>query len=1403
MLLITSRPKAAASGICVSKQRWETRLYQTEISISLFKYSIMPSISAITLCLSLSLWFPFSVGEAFAQPSHQQKTKRSIAQSFTIPRVETGAEAFLKRHPQYDGRGIVIAIFDSGVDPGAASLQTTSDGKPKIIDLLDGTGSGDVNTTVIQSAEKNQLKGLTGRVLTINPQWSKNSNSFHLGMKWGYDLFSSAVTKRLQQERKKKWEDQYHQYLREARQNLRRWNTQHPKALPLEKRAAEELETRIDQLKKAWKEFEDPGPVYDCVTFHDGSRWRAVIDTDEDGDLTDEKVLTNFRQERQYATFGNEMLVNFSVNIYDEGKLLSIVTNSSSHGTHVAGIVAAHNSRLPERNGIAPGAQIVSVKIGDTRLDSMETGAGLLRGFEAVKANKCHLINMSYGEPSFSPNQGRLIQLFDQLIQEENVVFVASAGNAGPALFTVGSPGGTTSSILGIGAYLSPSMMSTQYALPVGALPVANLQSEPILQAKQQAHSAMSLFSHSVPSNGIPYTWTSRGPTTDGDLGVDLFAPGGAIAPVPLATLAGYRQAHGTSMASPNACGNIALLLSAMKAEGKLYSPSSLKSVLTHTAKKLSQVDPFAQGPGLIQIDKAWKWYQQNEVKSASLVRLNVSLPKQNHARGVVLFDTAEESSFPQRVQVRVRPGFAENWTPEQRANWELNLTLKSSEKWIQVANTLFLTGRGAEFPIDLVSPWKSGTAREYRSPGSPVKTGFITAFRSQATDATPIFRVPVTIIQSENPKKTETSSRNVTLHPGAVSRFFWNPPPHASWLQVDITRAVQTPHRNEQSENISEHGLKTPLKYVTHKVQLEEGKSFRENQHREYLSLLPGEQISKRYRINSTESVQFCVGQLWNQLGSSNLTITCRFGGFQGESKSLHLNSHRRSTSFLLTPHKTTTLSPSASFTKYRRSYDPEKSTIQEVSSERGRSLMGKPVMELKNEYSFELLQSCKVLIRFPQNEQLLYDSTWGTELWFLYDHNGKLVHTDDVYPTSISLKKGRYRLQYTMRHTELASLKKLSKQSMLIDIPMDNSLVVPIYETRRALLDSATVLQAKSCSSGKPVTLWLETPELKLTSNGYRNGDLLLGSLELLDKAAEGRSSSSHSGTSMSSSSIPLYLQVNRNSSPTTSEEAKQKPADKGSIHQFLDVLLKDDSVSVPKTPEEWKSNLRVHRLKQLIELSEESQDELFEEQFKLLHQEYREAKQNPLPLLLVKLHRLDSVKRRKDHLLLVIRACNDVLRRINVKSIRQQLGTRPNLEDVESRQNFNKAQHLKSILIDTLYRKGRAIGYQELPDVLAKHPVKNPEAVQQDFESNFNELRNWVDPSSKEYFLLYVRRERRLKRPGSALMILNKHFDSRSYWHVKKKGDLFEELGWNVFAKEQRKWLLRSFPLQNKTE
>jgi len=190
--------------------------------------------------------------------------------------------------------------YTQGVDPGSAGLQVTSDGKPKILDVVDCTGSGDVDTSDVKELKDGiTMTGLTGRTLTLG-KWATGLKEVHLGIKMAYELFPNGLTKRVKAERKTSFMENQSAAMAHAQSKMAEWDAVNKTPSEEKKREKKDLEAVLDTLKEAAEQYADAGPVFDCVVFHDGSTWRAVIDSDGTGDLTASTPLCNYRDERQY-----------------------------------------------------------------------------------------------------------------------------------------------------------------------------------------------------------------------------------------------------------------------------------------------------------------------------------------------------------------------------------------------------------------------------------------------------------------------------------------------------------------------------------------------------------------------------------------------------------------------------------------------------------------------------------------------------------------------------------------------------------------------------------------------------------------------------------------------------------------------------------------------------------------------------------------------------------------------------------------------------------------------------------------------------------------------------------------------------------------------------------------------
>ncbi|VEN54466.1 unnamed protein product [Callosobruchus maculatus] len=245
-----------------------------------------------------------------------------------LPKKETGVTSFLNKYPNYDGRDTVIAILDSGIDPGAPGLQQTIDGKIKIIERFDCSGCGDVNTVSITPKE-GYIQTLTGKKLKIPSNWKNPEGIYRIGQKNAFDLYPDRLKERMKSDYKKKhWDENHRKAVSDVSRELAEFDTKHPNNSSLtsaEKLEKENLEAKQDVLANYEKKYHDPGPVYDCILFHDGDKWVCCIDTSEDGDLSKCPLVGEYSVTHQYEPLTKQDKMNFSINVHDGGNVLELV----------------------------------------------------------------------------------------------------------------------------------------------------------------------------------------------------------------------------------------------------------------------------------------------------------------------------------------------------------------------------------------------------------------------------------------------------------------------------------------------------------------------------------------------------------------------------------------------------------------------------------------------------------------------------------------------------------------------------------------------------------------------------------------------------------------------------------------------------------------------------------------------------------------------------------------------------------------------------------------------------------------------------------------------------------------------------------------------------------------------
>lgn len=473
--------------------------------------------------------------------------KKTPAENPYNPSFETGAVDFVKDHPKADGRGVTIGILDSGVDLGHPALQKTTTGERKIVDWVTSTDpivDSDATWRPMVTAVSGPTFTYGGRTWTA-PAGSYQVSTFSESATTGGDAKGDA---------------------NRDGDTTDKWGVLYDAAAGT---------VRVD-LNNNY-DFSDDTPM---KPYKDGFQVGYFGTDDPSTDVVERQpFVVQIRKDVPMDPYGGDW-------VGKKADFVNIGVIESEHGTHVAGITAANGLFGGRMNGAAPGAKIVSSRA--CTWTGGCTNVALTEGMIDLVVNRgVDIVNMSIGGlPALNDGNNARAELYTRLIDTYGVQLVISAGNSGPGANTIGDPG-LADKVISVGAGISKATWASNYGSVV------------------EKKYAMMPFS-------------SRGPREDGGFTPTLVAPGAAInttqtwlpgSPVAesgYSLPAGYSMLQGTSMASPQATGASALLLSAAKQKGIELKPATLRTALTSTAHHIKGVQAYEEGAGRIDIVDAW-----------------------------------------------------------------------------------------------------------------------------------------------------------------------------------------------------------------------------------------------------------------------------------------------------------------------------------------------------------------------------------------------------------------------------------------------------------------------------------------------------------------------------------------------------------------------------------------------------------------------------------------------------------------------------------------------------------------------------------------------------------------------------------------------------------------------------
>lgn len=364
----------------------------------------------------------------------------------------------------------------------------------------------------------------------------------------------------------------------------------------------------------------------------------------------------------------------------------------------------------------------------------------------------------------------------------------------------------------------------------------------------------------------MPFTWSSRGPCIDGGVGVTVCAPGGAVTSVPNCTLRYSQLMNGTSMAAPHVAGSVSVLISGLNSQGLPYSPYSVKRALENTANVLKDVEVFAQGSGLLQVDKAFDFLIQYYKTIEANVRFHINCGSFN-GKGIYL--RGKPTNVASSYNISVEPNFldSDNVESDVKIKFNMKLALVCNAQYVSCPTHLDVSNVSRVFTVK-IDPTHLPCG---------VHSTFIEAYDISCVKKGPVFKIPVTVIQPQNlgPPKHLENYDSVVFKPNTIKRHFFTVPHFATWAMLKLS----SPDPNADG------------RFVVHTMHILPKLSCKTLECNKAITVNSNIDSVMCFQVRSNVVLEVVIAKYWANLGEITLDYTISFHGVKPNQQSITMH--------------------------------------------------------------------------------------------------------------------------------------------------------------------------------------------------------------------------------------------------------------------------------------------------------------------------------------------------------------------------------------------------------------------------------------------------------------------------------------------------------------------------------